>query len=241
MDIELTIVKNKAEMGKLAAQIILGRLKVNPKLNLLVPTGLTPLKLYRELSKHPTAFTKASFFNFDEYGIVHHGKFKFIPKNHPASYRRYMHDHLFSKIKTTSYFPTEENAVTPGVFDQFIAMKGGVDICVTAIGQDGHTFGFNSPPADFHSVTRMVELNEHTRAVNKGLTGLETPTHAITTGMKTGFLAKEIIVLVSERRKAEILKKILESSITPRLPATILRKHQKCHWIIDEEAASLIR
>ena len=39
------------------------------------------------------------------------------------------------------------------------------------MGEDGHTFGFNSPPeAQPVSVTRLVELPSDTKEVNKGLT-----------------------------------------------------------------------
>jgi 6-phosphogluconolactonase/glucosamine-6-phosphate isomerase/deaminase len=50
--------------------------------------------------------------------------------------------------------------------------------------------------------------------------------------------AKEVIFLVSGKRKAAILKRILAAKKpTSALPATILKHHPRCHWIVDADAA----
>ncbi|MBN2095631.1 MAG: glucosamine-6-phosphate deaminase [Candidatus Aenigmarchaeota archaeon] len=241
--INVTLVEDKEEMTKVAAEIILERMKSANPLKLLVPTGTTPEGVYELLSRQGAeVLSNAIFFNMDEYGHLENGVFRFVSEDHPASYRKYMNERLFSKIapRPRHYFPGIENAKTPGHYDELIENLGGIDLCLNAMGEDGHIFGFNSPPeSGFGSVTRMVKLTEDTQSVNQGLTGLETPSHAVTVGLKTGMASKEILFLVCGERKADILRKVLYSpEPTEEIPATILAKHPNCHWIVDKAAAS---
>ncbi len=237
---KLIITQDSEEMGKVAANLILERIKRQPRINLLLPTGTTPEAVYKILAREKREiFPGVCFFNFDEYCSLQEGKLTLISKNHPASYRRYMKEHLFDKISfLASYFPRIENEKSPGSYDQLIKKKGGIDLCLNALGEDGHTFGFNFPGTPFDSRTRLVKIEESTREINQELTGIETPKFALTTGLKTGMESKEVMVIVSGKRKSEILKKVLSSQPTTCLPATILKRHQNCTWVVDEDAAS---
>ena len=94
------------------------------------------------------------------------------------------------------------------------------------------------PGTPFDSATRLVKINEQTRAVNEGLTGLDTPEFAITVGLRTGMESKEILFLVSGGRKAEILYQVIYAAKPiPEIPATILKNHPNCRWIVDKKAA----
>lgn len=240
--IALHIVKDYTALSNMAAEIILQKIKEKPKLSMLVPTGTTPEGLYKLLSqKDPALFREVTFFNFDEYCVKDNDSYAFIPETDERSYRYFMNHHILQNLPTiTSYFPTLENREQEGVYDRFIQQKGGIDLCINAIGEDGHTFGFNLPGSSFESVTRLIQLNNDTKAVNETLTGLETPEYAISTGLKTGMSSKEVLLLVSGQRKAEILRKIVTEAVSPAIPAIILRTHPHCTWIIDEDAASLL-
>jgi glucosamine-6-phosphate deaminase len=240
--INITIVNDKKEMSQLVAEIVLDKINSSQKINLLVPTGTTPEGIYEILSnQNGKVFSNVTFFNLDEYGYFENDDFKLLPRDHPASYKRYMDEHLFSKLSPAPkhYFPDIENVKIPGSYDKLIESFGGIDLCINAIGEDGHIFGFNSPFAKFDSVTRLVKMTKDTKTVNQGLTGLEIPNYAISTGMKTGMASKEILFIICGKRKADILKKVIYSSEpTEEIPASLLIKHPNCHWIVDKEAAS---
>ncbi|HLD42407.1 MAG TPA: glucosamine-6-phosphate deaminase [Candidatus Nanoarchaeia archaeon] len=233
----IVIAKDYNEMSRLAAARILKAVKRNPALSILVPTGTTPEGVYAILRKHRNLFSQATFWNMDEYCK---GK-RLISRKHPASYRNYMHDRLFRQVKAKSYFPAVRNIRHPGTYDALIRKQGGIDLCLDAIGEDCHTFGFNFPGSSFRSRTRLVRINKGTKEVNQQLTGIETPAFAVTTGLGTGMLAREVIVIVSGKRKAGILRKVLFSPVSEKIPATILREHSNCTWIADKEAARLLR
>jgi len=236
--IKIIVAKNYKEMSCLAANIVLKKIKSKSSINLLLPTGKTPEGLYSILKKQPKRlFKKVRFFNLDEYC---RNKKELVPKNDPVSFRRFMKKHLFSNIGLVeSHFPGIENIKNPGFYDKEIKRYGGIDLCVNALGIDGHTFGFNFPGSSFDSVTRLVKINEATRRINKKKTGYSTPKYAVTTGLKTGMSSKEVLFLVSGKEKSDILYKVIYSSKpTTKIPATVLRLHKKCTWIIDKNAAS---
>jgi glucosamine-6-phosphate deaminase len=237
--IQLTIVKDYAELSRIAAEHIMRRLAENPKLALLVPTGTTPEGVYSLLSQQPPeALNDATFYNMDEYCIKNEdGSYSFLSEEDERSYHYYMQQHLLHGHTAKNFFPGLENIEQPGSYDAFILNQGGLDLCLNAIGEDGHTFGFNLPGSPFSSVTRLMAINEDTKEVNEKLTGLVTPQYAVTVGLKTGMSAKEVLLLVSGERKAEILRRVLYEDPTEDAPATILRAHPNCTWIVDEEAA----
>ena len=239
--VRLLIAKDYDAMSRVAAAHILQRVVANPRLAMLVPTGTTPEGVYRLLTEEPAdVFASARFYNMDEYcEKLEDGSYALLPASDERSYHYYMHEHVlhhFSQAK--SFFPGLENIERPGSYDELIAANGGLDLCLNAVGEDGHTFGFNIPGSSFESKTRLMALNEDTKQVNKKLTGLETPQYAVTVGLSTGMRAKEVLLLVSGKRKAEILKRIIYGDISEDVPASILRRHKNCVWIVDEDAAS---
>ena len=50
--------------------------------------------------------------------------------------------------------------------------------------------------------------------------------------------AKKIVVVVSGKDKAEILKKVVNGPITPQVPASILQLHPDVVIVADEDAMS---
>ena len=60
-------------------------------------------------------------------------------------------------------------------------------------------------------------------------------------GIGTIMRAEKILLLVSGKDKAAILKKVVEGPVTPEVPASILQFHPNTILIADEEALSLCR
>jgi len=176
----------------------------------------------------------------DEYCLRLGDQIKMIPETHPASFRLYMKQNLFDSIRpSASDFPGIENINQSGRYDEIIERFGGIDLCLNALGEDGHTFGFNFPGTSRYAKTRLVRITGQTRSINKRLTGFKTPGYAITIGLATGMAAKEILFLVSGERKADILREVIcAPEITENIPATLLKDHPLCHWIVDQKAAS---
>ncbi|HEX5914663.1 MAG TPA: glucosamine-6-phosphate deaminase, partial [Rubrobacter sp.] len=76
------------------AYVVAGRLEEEPSTVLMLPTGITPLGMYRRLVEmHRSgglSFANATFFNLDEYlGLA---------PDHEASYHVYMKEHFYGQI-----------------------------------------------------------------------------------------------------------------------------------------------
>jgi glucosamine-6-phosphate deaminase len=238
--VQIQIVNDFDELSKMATGIILDLLKRKTQANILVPTGTSPVGVYRLLSKQDAGlFSLATFWNMDEYCVKNDSTYVFVDPDDELSYHRFMREHLLdAQPGITSKFPSLENIDHPGRYDSEIAASGGLDLALNAIGEDGHTFGFNVPASPLDSVTRLVTINEGTQEVNARLTGLETPGFAVSTGIATGMAARRQIVLVSGSRKAKILRSVLFDEISSDVPATILRTHPDTLWIVDQAAAA---
>ena len=239
--VEITIGKDYEEVSRIASMLILDRVRKTPDMSFLFSTGATQKGTFLKLGEHASLFRESKVYNMYEYCILKQGKLALIDADDPRSFKKYMNEYFFHRIQVKEqYFPGIENTETEGLYDKFIEEKGGLDFALAATGIDAHTFGFNLPGVSFDSKTRVVEVNELNREAISKATGMETPAHAVTTGIHTGMRAREILFLVTGRSKAEALKNILSQPISPEYPATILRTHPNCQWVVDEEAVALI-
>jgi glucosamine-6-phosphate deaminase len=227
-------------MSAAAADAVARRLGEDPSTVLLLPTGTTPLGMYRRLvDLHrlgEISFSQATFFNLDEYlGLV---------PDHPASYHVYMEEHFYGLIDAdpTRIFVPDGAAPDPKAecerYEAAIRDSGGVDVCVLGIGRNGH-IGFNEPGAPFDSRTRVVTLSESTRLVNAGdFEANRAPERTITVGMATISESREVLLLASGPNKANAVAAALEGDVSESMPASMLKRHQSAALFLDEDAAS---
>ena len=239
----IIVAKNPAEVGKLAADQFEAVLNAKPACVIGLATGSTPLPLYRELIEREKAgkidFSRVRSANLDEY--------KGLAPDHPQSYRRFMQENLFDHISIKP-----ENTIVPDglaadvdamckAYEEKIEQWGGVDVQLLGIGHDGH-IGFNEPEDHFPGMTHEVQLTAMTRDANKRFFDSidEVPTAAYTMGIGTVMAAKKIVMVITGKDKAEILKKSFFGPVTPEVPASILQYHPDVTLICDEDAYSLV-
>ncbi len=205
-------------------------------------TGSTPLPLYRELVRRHREeglpFAHATSFNLDEYWP--------IAPDHPRSFARFMDEHLFDHLDLPAarrHIPSGLTPV-PGLaaacqdYEAAIAAAGGIDLQVLGIGVNGH-IGFNEPGALPGSRTRMVELDDSTRARARGdFGGEEVPARAVTMGLATILEARRILVLATGPDKAAAVAAAIDGPATTALPASWLQQHPDVTWLLDAPAAA---
>src|SRR5262249_35164981 len=131
-----------------------------------LPTGSTPVGIYRELIRmHKEGgldFSRVITFNLDEY-------FGLSPDD-LHSYRRWMQETFFNHVSLKPeniHIPDgtilEEDAEEYCAnYEQMIRRAGGIDLQILGIGRTGH-IGFNEPGSTRHSRTRLVTLDPVTR------------------------------------------------------------------------------
>jgi len=227
-------------MSAAAADVVAQRLEERPSTVLMLPTGVTPLGMYRRLIEihrsEGLSFAEATFFNLDEY--------LGLRPDHEASYHVYMKENFYGLIDAdpARIFVPDGSAPDPEaeceLYEAAIVEAGGIDVCVLGIGRNGH-IGFNEPGAPFDSRTRVVQLSESTRKVNAGdFEADRAPERAITVGMATIFESREVLLLASDTNKAGAVAAAVEGDASESVPASMLRSHPNASLFLDEDAAS---
>ena len=238
---KVIVCKDYAEMSAKSAEIVADVMKKKPNAVLGLATGSTPIGVYEKLTdwcqEGALDFSKVRTVNLDEYAG--------LSKEHPQSYCRFMHEHLFDHINIDPenvHIPDglAEEDVECARYDRLIQSLGGIDLQLLGLGHDGH-IGFNEPADAFPLGTHRVALSARTIQANKRFFEDESqvPRFAYTMGIRDIFQAKRVLMIVGGRDKAEILKEALQGPVTPRVPASILQFHKDFTLIADEEALTL--
>jgi glucosamine-6-phosphate deaminase len=244
VDLPTLVVETREEAEREVAREIVALLRVIRELVLGLPTGNTPIGVYRELiSAHRSGgatFAHAHAFNLDEY--------LGIDADHPASFERWMESHLFAHVDfdparrhVPAVMRDRDAFVVARDYERSIAAAGGIDLLVLGVGRNGH-IGFNEPGSDRDSRTRIVELHEVTRTdAAASFGGLDrVPVRAITMGIATMLDARRIRVLAFGEKKAAIVRDTLLEPQSSACPATFLRGHSDVKLFVDSAAASAL-
>lgn len=227
-------------MSRAAADVVAERIRERPDSVFLIPTGTTPLGMYRRLVEmhrsEGLSFARATFFNLDEY--------LGLRPDHPASYHVYMQQNFYGLVDVVPSRVHVPDGAAPDPegecerYERAIREAGGVDLCVLGIGRNGH-IGFNEPGSPFGSRTRVVRLAETTRLVNAAdFEGNRAPEFAISVGMRTISDSREVLLLASGQNKAHAVAAAVRGEVSERVPASMLRRHPNVSCLLDRDAAS---
>lgn len=231
-------VKNYEEMSQQAAKMVLDTIQQIEKPVLGLPTGSTPERLY-ELLVHAhqvdqVSFQHVSTFNLDEYVG--------LPADSNQSYHYFMNEHLFRHID----IPTNRVHIPNGLatdleqecarYEGHLQRAGQIDLQVLGLGVNGH-IGFNEPGTSFNKRTHIVELEDSTSEANARFfkSKEDVPKLAVTMGIETILEAKRILLLVQGKKKADILRKVVQGEVTENIPASILQRHEDVTILTDIE------
>jgi len=230
---ELKVLKLEDIYKEIANKVInVIKTKTNPVLGLA--TGSSPIGVYKLLiekcQNKEISFKNVTTFNLDEYYP--------IERENKQSYFHVMNEILFKWIdidKRNTHFPTLDNN-----YDSLIDSKGGIDLQILGIGRNGH-IAFNEPNTPFNSLTHLVDLDDSTIQSNARFFNSidEVPKQAITLGLASIMKAKEIVIIVTGKKKAQALKQLLSKKVTEAFPASILNKHNNVTIYADKEAMEL--
>ena len=201
-------------MGSSVADIVEHTLTL-PEPKLILPTGSTPISLYKELVNRDLDWSTTTTFNLDEY----------VDNTiQDQSYRYFMMENLF---KHTNMY--DDNIYFPGDTAVWPDLSYGteVDLCLLGIGGNGH-IAFNEPGSSFDSETRMVDLTEETIKDNSRFfpTIDDVPTQAVTMGLKPIMSSKKIVLIANGKHKLNILNIAMNGEQTESVPASILQSHK---------------
>lgn len=239
---QLKIYKDYPELSANVADEIISLIKRKPDAVICLASGDTPrltCQVFAERAiKEKIDTSKFTFIGLDEWvGIspVNEGSCRYFfetllikPLNLSGS-----QVHLFDALSKNL---SEECRK----MDKAISEKGGIDLMIVGIGMNGH-IGFNEPGVSFDNYAHVTDLDETTITVGqkyfKGSTELK---QGITLGLNHLMNSKKAIVIANAAKKAPVIKKAIEGTVSDLFPATIIQQHANGCVMIDEEAASLL-
>ena len=125
------------------------------------------------------------------------------------------------------------------VFKKAIDNFGGIDLQVLSVGQNGH-IAFNEPGTPFDSSYRMAPISPNTVKAKAGLFGGEdkVPRFGISMGIRDIMMARKILLVASGTHKSEVIRQVVNGTVTEDVPATVVRLHPNVVVVIDKPAAS---
>ncbi|ADU50708.1 glucosamine/galactosamine-6-phosphate isomerase [Thermaerobacter marianensis DSM 12885] len=235
----IRVAESYEAMSAAAAEAIARRLAARPSLRLALPTGHTPIGLYRRLVE----LTRQEGLRWDRARVFLLDEYLGLGPDDPGSFRRYMDEHLLRHLDPAPAVDAlNGKAADPEVecarYEQVLAREG-LDLVVLGIGRNGH-IGFNEPGSPFQSRTRVVTLTADTRRANAPDFGGDpeaVPPRALTVGIATILDGKEIFVLAAGEAKAPAVERAIQGPLDPAVPASALQRHPKVTWFLDRDAA----
>ena len=237
------IFQNYEEMSYSAAEIIVQEVQEKPDLFICLPMGYTHRRLLEILV------------NYYEEGRVDFSRCRFvglfewvgISQNEQGSCQRFLFNTFFSKIKVSKrqVYLFNGKAANPHDecmnMDQFIFTQGGLDLVILGIGTNGQ-IGFNEPGSSYAAYSTISQLGLNTKLFGQALVRKDgSLTKAYTLGIKHILGAREILVLANGFDKAKIIRRTLNESFDPHMPANALKLHRNTTFLLDREAGSLLR
>ena len=248
-DLEVRILKDKETMGACAADhaacVIEDAITRRGKARIVVATGASQFAFFKALvEKGPETgleWSKVEVMHLDEYAGM--------GPDHPASFRRYLHERFVDKVKPAEFFgvlgEAEDLEAECERYSEILSREP-IDLGVAGIGENGH-LAFNDPPvADFDDpkLMKIVDLDEPCRRQQFGEGWFPTlddvPSRAISMSIRQILQSRCVVCTVPDARKAVAVRNTLEGEITNTVPASILREHPDCHLFLDEPVAGLL-
>lgn len=242
---EIVILDDVADLGRLGADAIAALLQRKPDAVLGLATGSSPLPIYDELATRCAAgevsFAQARGFTLDEYvGLA---------ADHPQRYRHVIDTEFVNRVDFADGAVQGPDGLATDIpqacadYEAAIADAGGVDLQILGVGTDGH-IGFNEPSSSLGSRTRIKTLTHQTRLDNARFFDGDldqVPTHCLTQGLATIMAARHVVLIAAGQAKAMAVHKLAEGAVSAMWPGSILQHHPHVTLLLDQAAGSRLQ
>mgnify|MGYP000742293688 CR=1 FL=1 len=237
--VPVQVVSDYEAMSAEAANIVADAVRANPSLVLALPTGGTPLGMFKALVAMVEAgeldLSAAIFFCLDEYvGVT---------PDDPNSLTGW----LFRSFMDPAGVPREHIHTVPSndgsagamAYEAALDALGGLELAVLGLGPNGH-IAFNEPGSPADSRTRELDLTQQSidQSAAYWAPGSPVSTRAMTMGVATLLEARRIVLIVSGEKKAEMLRRTLDDAPSAEVPASWLQLAPGKTLVIADEAAA---
>lgn len=196
----------------------------------ILATGNSPLKLYRNLVSSGNNYGHVTFIKLDEW--------MGMPMNHSSSCEHFLQNEVIIplEIPKEQYLSINGQAVKPideckriaSAIDAFAC----IDLCILGLGKNGH-LGLNEPADELLPFCHVnpLEISSQNHEMLQG--SAQKISKGITLGMAEILKAKTILLLVSGKDKNNAFQGMMSEIVTPQLPASFLHLHPDVVVLVD--------
>jgi len=248
-ELQVLVFEDRGQAGKAASQAIADAIAARQK-----EAGEARVVFAAAPSQNEFLAGLVASKNIDWSRVVgfHMDEYLGITPNHPASFRRFLQEHLFrlaglgdDRLRLIPGEQTERPLKVCLDYEEKLLAEP-PDIVCGGIGENGH-LAFNDPPvADFlDPVSIKIVRLDHACRVQQVHDGCfeeleDVPTHAYTLTIPALLRAPVVSIVVPGPRKANAVLETLRGPISEACPATALRRHPGATLYLDRESARLI-
>lgn len=235
------ILSHSDAAGKRASEIVATTVHAKPDAVLSVPTGSTPLPMFAHLismvERSELDLSRVELFTLDEYvGMA---------PERPNSLTGWLIQEFLNPAQISGsrrhLIPSTANDLTAAAraYEAELANLGGLDLAVLGLGPNGH-IAYNEPGATAESRTRVVELTPGSleQAAGYWPEADPVPSRAITIGVGTLLEARQLVLIVTGKSKADMLARALNGPMTSDVPASWLQQASDRLTVIADHAAA---
>jgi glucosamine-6-phosphate isomerase len=233
------IYKDYAELSVKTAEMIAAIITDKPDALLCFPAGETSEGTFKHLvelnNKGKLSFKKCKIVGLDEWANI--GAMK--RENCFSFMKKHLFDHIDYSEENLCFFNGESSDLKSECVrtDSFIRKNGPIDMMLLGAGMNGH-LGLNEPGTPFDLYSHIVELDEITKVVGqKYFSGKVILSKGVSLGIKYVMESKTVLLQMNGSRKAEVVRKLIDSEVSPSFPASALKTHSNSYLLLDKEAA----
>ena len=227
------------ELSVNTALMIADIIKKKPDALLCFPAGETSVGTFNQLielnRKGEVSFKKCKIVGLDEWANI--GEMK--SENCYSFLKKHLFNHIDFSEENLCFFDGESTDLKNECkkTDDFLRESGPIDMMLLGAGMNGH-LGLNEPGISFDLYSHIVDLDDITKIVGqKYFSGKVKLTRGITLGLKYIMEAAMVILQLNGIRKADVVKKLIDSKVTTAFPASALKAHLNSYLLLDREAA----
>jgi len=181
--------------------------------------------------------------------VFHMDEYLGIDPAHPASFPKYLHEHIIDHIQPATFYPVpgqpDDVEEACAAYEQLLRDHP-ADLVVMGLGENGH-IAFNDPPfADFNDPVwvKVVTLDDMSRRQQVGEGHFpsldDVPKEAITLTIPALLAPSHILAVVPEARKANAVHACLTLPISEDRPGSVLRQVDNARLYLDVDSARLM-
>lgn len=236
------IYNDYSELSLKTAEMISDIISKKPDALLCFPAGETSVGTFKhliELNKaDKLSFKKCRIVGLDEWANI--GEMK--NENCFSFLKKHLFDHIDYSEENLCFFDGESSDLKYECrkTDSFIKKYGPIDMILLGAGMNGH-LGLNEPGTPFDLYSHIVNLDETTKIIGqKYFSGKVNLTSGVTLGIKYIMESKTVILQLNGTRKAEVVKRLIDTEISPSFPASAIKAHSNSYLLLDKEASKYL-